>query len=65
MIRQMLQKLSVLPIDLKIVILMHIIDLKSILGVLSFGLPKDIDINIMGPEIDIEIFNKAIKKWRV
>ena len=28
-------------------------------------LPKDIDINIMGPEIDIEIFNKAIKKWRV
>ena len=59
MIQQMLQKLSVLPIDLKIVILMH----SS--GVLSFGLPKDIDINIMGPEIDIEIFNKAIKKWRV
>lgn len=43
----------------------YVIDLKSILGVLSFGLPKDIDINIMGPEIDIEIFNKAIKKWRV
>lgn len=43
----------------------YVIDLKSILGVLSFGLPKDIDINIMGPEIDIEIFNEAIKKWRV
>lgn len=45
--------------------MMEVQYLKSILGVLSFGLPKDIDINIMGPEIDIEIFNKAIKKWRV
>jgi phosphotransferase system HPr-like phosphotransfer protein len=43
----------------------YVIDLKSILGVLSFGLPKDIDINIVGPEKDIETFSKTIEKWRV
>ena len=43
----------------------YIIDLKSILGVLSFGLPKEIDVNIMGPIKDVDTFSKLIENWRV
>lgn len=43
----------------------YTIDLKSILGVLSFGLPKDIDVNIIGPVEDVDRFCEEIGNWRV
>lgn len=43
----------------------YIIDMKSILGVLSFGLPKEIDVNIVGPLEDVDRFYKEINSWRV
>lgn len=43
----------------------YIIDLKSILGVLSFGLPKEIDVTIIGPVKDVGKFCEEISNWRV
>ena len=43
----------------------YIIDLKSILGALSFGLPKEIDVNIMGPNKDVSTFCELNENWRV
>lgn len=43
----------------------YVIDMKSILGVLSFGLPKEMEVNVLGPTKEVDAFYDEIGYWRV
>ena len=43
----------------------YVIDMKSILGVLSFGLPKEMEVSTLGPTKEVDAFYDEISYWRV
>lgn len=43
----------------------YIIDLKSVLGILSFGVPNELDVTVIGTDTEAQNFYEEIDYWRV